>query len=58
MVNLICDVASLLSDEEVAKLGWTDFVERIIPTESPELVVYLKERRLYINEPVQYEMEE
>jgi hypothetical protein len=57
LVNLICDVASLLSDEDVARLGWSDFIERIDPNESPELVTYLKERRLYINEPVYCEPE-
>lgn len=52
LVNEICDVAFYMSDEEVARLGWCDFIERISVKKSPELITYLKERRLYINEPV------
>jgi len=49
MVNQICDVALFYSDEEVKRLSWTDFMSRI---EEPELIQYLKERRLYINDVV------
>ena len=49
MVNQICDVALFYSDEEVKRLSWTDFMSRI---EEPELIQYLKERRLYINDAV------
>jgi len=52
LVDEICDVAFLLSDDEVSKLGWPDFIERIKTDIHPELVAYLKEKRLYINEPV------
>ena len=52
LVNEICDVAVLMSDAEVAKLGWPDFVERIDPEKCSELVSYLKERRLYVNDAV------
>ena len=52
LVNEICDMAVLLSDEEVAQLGWPDFAERIDAEKYPELVTYLKERRLYINDAV------
>lgn len=49
MVDRICEVAFCLSDQEVQGLTWTDFVSGC---KAPELVQYLKERRLYVNEPV------
>ena len=49
MVDRICDVALFLSDQEVQDLTWTDFAASCT---QPELVRYLKERRLYVNEPV------
>lgn len=49
LVDKICDVAINLSDEELTPLAWTTFVAGI---QEPELVQYLKERRLYVNEPV------
>ena len=49
LVNRVCDVASFLSDEEVKAMSWTTFMSGC---QEPELVQYLKERRLYINEPV------
>ena len=49
MVDRICDVALFLSDQEVQDLTWTDFAASCT---QPELVQYLKERRLYVNEPV------
>lgn len=47
LVNEICDLAIHLTDEGIAKTSWSEFVETI---EAPELIQYLKERRLYINE--------
>ncbi len=52
LVDRVCDVALYLSDEEVKRLSWTTFVSGC---SAPELVQYLKERRLYINEPVECE---
>ena len=49
MVDHICDVAVFLSDEQMKALSWTNFVSAI---QEPELVQYLNERRLYVNEPV------
>ena len=49
MVDRICNVALFLSDQEVQDLTWTDFAAGCT---QPELVQYLKERRLYVNEPV------
>ena len=52
LVNKLCDVAVSLPDELLKPLAWTTFVSSI---QEPELIQYLKERRLYINEPVQEE---
>ena len=52
LVDRVCDVALCLSDDEVKRLSWTTFVSGCA---APELVQYLKERRLYINEPVECE---
>ena len=49
MVDRICDVALFMSDDEVKAMSWTTFVTGCT---QPELVQYLKERRLYVNEPV------
>ena len=54
LVDRVCDVAIALSDEELKALSWTTFVSGCT---EPELVQYLKERRLYINEPVVCEEE-
>ena len=49
LVNRVCDVAFALTDEEIMSMSWTTFVSGC---NEPELVQYLKERRIYINEPV------
>lgn len=54
LVNRICDVAINLSDEGLKSMSWTTFVSGCTEI---ELVQYLKERRLYINEPVEVEEE-
>lgn len=54
LVNHICDVAVSMSDDEVRHLSWSRFVERIT---EPELIRYLKERRLYINDSIETEEE-
>lgn len=50
LVNQLCSVAFCLSDEEIRHQSWTTFVSGCT---QPELIQYLKERRLYINEPVE-----
>lgn len=50
LVNKICELAVLMDDEEIAKLSWSEFVAGIT---EPELIQYLKERSLYINEKVE-----
>ena len=54
LLDRICDVAISLADEELKDLSWTSFVDSC--SHLPELVQYLKERRLYI-EPVCEEVE-
>lgn len=55
LLDRICDVAISMSDQEVRSIAWTSFVEGC---HAPELVQYLKERRLYVNEPVETEEED
>ena len=50
MVSHICDAALFYSDEALKQLSWSKFVEGI---HEPELIQYLKERRLYLNDPVE-----
>lgn len=52
LVNRVCDVAVALSDDEIREMSWTTFVSGIT---EPELIQYLKERNIYINEPVESE---
>ena len=54
LVNRICDVAFSMSDEEIKAMPWTTFVSSCT---EPELIEYLKERRIYINEPIDTEEE-
>ena len=54
IVDRICDVAIFLSDDEIKELSWSSFVSGCI---QPELIQYLKERRLYVNDLVESEVE-
>ena len=40
-----------LTDKEIEDMSWLDFVSRI-PPKKAELIEYLKEKRLYVNEVV------
>ena len=55
MVNHLVEVAVSLSDYQVQDMSWFDFLDEI---KEPELIQYLKERRLYVNEPVTASEEE
>ena len=57
LVNEICNVAVLLSDESLQRQSWSEFVAGLSEARTPELIAYLKEKRLYINEPVVAEEE-
>ena len=50
LVNDICDLAITLTDEGIANMSWSEFVDTV---KEPELIQYLKERRLYINEEIE-----
>jgi hypothetical protein len=52
LVNHICDMAFSMANADVTELSWVDFAERIDKNCYPELIVYMKERRLYINEVI------
>ena len=54
LVERICEVAICLSDEEVKNMSWSTFVSGC---QAPELVQYLKERRIYVNDVVAAEEE-
>ena len=54
LVDAICDLAISLTDEGIAKLSWSEFVDTIT---EPELIQYLKERRLYVNEKIEIQEE-
>ena len=54
LVDRICEVAYCLSDDEVKSLSWSAFVAGCT---QPELIAYLKEKRLYINDSVDVEPE-
>ena len=54
LLDRICDVALFLSDDQIKEMSWTTFASGCT---APELVQYLKERRLYVNEPVESEGE-
>lgn len=55
MVERLCRAAIFCSEKELQELSWWRFVSQIT---EPELITYLKERRLYINEPVETDEEE
>ena len=54
LVNRICDVALNMTEDEIAAQSWRDFVLTIT---EPELIAYLKERQLYVNDEIEMEEE-
>lgn len=52
LVNRICDCAIYNNDDSLAKISWSDFVLDIT---EPELIQYLKERQLYVNDRISAE---
>ena len=57
LVDEICHLALRLHDYQMEELSWSEFVMRIDKTAKPELIDYLKARRLYVNENVDSGME-
>jgi len=51
MVDQICNVAILMSDDEFKAMTWRGFVANI-GVEKAELINYLKQRLLNVNEPI------
>lgn len=51
LVDEICNLAIKMSDRAIEGLSWADFVVGI--EGKPELIEYLKSKRLYVNEPIQ-----
>ncbi|SEH50729.1 Putative amidoligase enzyme [Ruminococcus flavefaciens] len=54
LVDYICVIAMNYSEEEISNMSWSEFVSSI---EAPELITYLKERRLYVNDETNTEEE-
>lgn len=54
LLDCIIDAAIYLTDDDLKAMSWSSFV---IGCTQPELMQYLKERRLYVNEPVESEGE-
>lgn len=52
LVSRICNMAVEMTDDDFTALSWPEFVSDIT---EPELICYLKERRLYVNEPINEE---
>lgn len=51
-VNKVCELAMFKTEEQIMAMSWFDFVETVT---EPELIQYLKERKLYVNEEVNTE---
>ena len=52
LVDEICQLAMGCSDGDLEALSWSEFVQAIDKEAKPELIEYLKSKRLYINEDV------
>ncbi len=50
LVDEICRLTVSMDDYDLEKLSWSEFVQRISKDSKPELIAYLKSKRLYINE--------
>lgn len=57
LIKIVCDLAVSSTDKEMQDLSWTQFVSNINVDEYPELIQYLKERQIYVNDPVESEEE-
>ena len=49
--NTLSQFANVV-DDEIKSISWTTFISSCV---EPELIEYLKERRIYVNEPVDSE---
>ena len=53
LVDAICEAAVNMSDSEIKSLAWSTFVSELDKQKYPQLIKYLKERKLYVNETVE-----
>ena len=53
----LCRVAISLPEYRIQEFSWPALIEALTQNDCPELVQYLKERNLYVNEPVAAERE-
>ena len=51
LVDEICYCAINMTDKEMENMSWLEFVQLILPNK-PELIEYLKEKSLYVNETI------
>ncbi len=54
LVNRICDVAVNMTEDEIAAQSWLAFVKTVTEL---ELIQYLRERQLYVNDEIEIEAE-
>ena len=52
LVDEICRLAVIYDDKTFEGMSWSDFVVSISKTDKPELIDYLKSKRLYVNEEI------
>lgn len=52
LVDEICRLAIMLDDKSFESMSWSDFVLNINKEDKPELIEYLKSKRLYVNEEI------
>ena len=50
LVAHLCELAIKLNDDDFERMTWSEFVMSIDKDEMPELIEYLKSKRLYVNE--------
>ncbi len=54
LVNRICDAAMNMTEDEIEAQSWRDFVMAVT---EPELIQYLRERQLFVNDEIEVEAE-
>ncbi|MGN0150274.1 MAG: amidoligase family protein [Clostridia bacterium] len=52
LVDEICRLAIMLDDKSFESMSWSDFALNISKKNKPELIEYLKSKRLYVNDEI------
>lgn len=52
LVDEICRLAIIMNDKDMENMSWSEFVLNISKEDKPELIEYLKSKRLYVNEEI------